>query len=130
MKMKVRFAVAGLMAMVGTMAFSTGVSAASYQEWIYTSDGSPYGGIARWIENGDRLETCDNEADGWGVEAYIFRVSDGATLIDNINTGGNGYCNSKSKDLPENVELELMVCLEKGNGTTNTYCNIEFVRTF
>jgi len=127
MGMKVRATLAGLMALIGAVTFSSSASAATSNLWYYTTDSNP-GGKARWIDSGDYIEICDVEADGWGAIAFLSRNSDGLELMSGFTQAGNGTCTTVSKNISETVELELMVCLHKNAGTTYNSCSIQFVR--
>jgi len=113
--MKTKIALAGITALLGVATFSTSAYATSWGGNVYTSD-SKKGGAARWIENGDIVEICDVEADGYGVYAVLYQTRADKLLMEGMVTAGNGTCTTVSKDVPENVDLELLVYLEKSAG--------------
>jgi len=113
--MKTKIALAGVVALLGVATFSTSTYATSWGGNVYTSD-SKRGGAARWIENGDIVEICDVSADTYGVYAALYRTRGGELLMEGMVTAGNGTCTTVSKNVPENVDLELQVWLEKSAG--------------
>jgi hypothetical protein len=100
---------------------TTNAYAADYS--IQTDDGAP-GGKLSFVTNGDVMTVKDQEADGWGVKAWVW--VDG-TLKYTLQAGGNGNTDTArasdggSHDLPENKKLHVRVCLHKENA--DEYCD-------
>lgn len=113
MKTRTKVTLAGIMAIVGTISFSTSATADSYEGWLLDSRSDP-AGKARWIEDGDTVRVCDIKADGKAAVATLTRSSDDAELIKVYTTDGYGTCVSKSKNVSESINLWLSVGLKKG----------------
>ncbi|WEB42172.1 hypothetical protein MOV08_24905 [Streptomyces yunnanensis] len=79
----------------------------------HTTDGSTWGGKANWRSYGDRLEACDNAADGMTVQTQIQTKGYGSKLL--WTRGGRGSCNHLTWDLPEWSYIQIRVCLLDGN---------------
>jgi hypothetical protein len=84
----------------------------------YTTDDNP-GGEATFQTPG-QLWACDDQADGYGVIAYIF-LADGnvqGPVKDSNSTDG---CKSFDTSIVPGAEVHLQVCLYKG-GVYTYYC--------
>ncbi|MEV5962935.1 hypothetical protein AB0L70_14300 [Kribbella sp. NPDC051952] len=96
-------------------------SAASWDYTMHTDDGDP-GGLVRFKANGDYVEVCDIEEDGWA--AYAFVTDDKHPY--HIRAGGNGNCSVVSAataghNLNENQHIHFEVCLVKSSGGNDIY---------
>jgi hypothetical protein len=78
-------------------------------------------GHANWIENGDRLEVCDDNPDGYGVRAYIYRpnpggdTGNGTVLIKASDPKYDYECASASKDIDETISIYIKICRYAGS---------------
>jgi len=77
-------------------------------------------GHANWIENGDRLEVCDDNPDGYGVRAYIYRPNsgdpgNGTVLIKASDPKYDYECASASKDISETITIYIKICRYAGS---------------
>jgi hypothetical protein len=112
----------GVLCLGATMVTATPASAGINIDWIKTTDAAP-GGKARWIHNGDKLEVCDIESDGWAAQAKIVMTDGEIPWTTPLQDGGNdGKCKTASySSMPEKKEIELTVCLDKST-TGPSYC--------
>jgi hypothetical protein len=102
-------AAAGVMVTAGT--------AHASDAGLYVLDGS---GHATWTENGDTLQVCDDEADGWGVRGYIYvpnsgDPANGTVLIKASDPKFDSECKSVSVNLDESIDLSIKVCNYQGD---------------
>jgi hypothetical protein len=83
---------------------------------VYVLDDS---GWAGWTENGDNLQVCDLEPDGWGVRGYIYQPNSGdpenGTVLMKASDGQyDDDCASVSVNVDESIRLSIKVCNYKG----------------
>ncbi|MDQ0602977.1 hypothetical protein QF037_007322 [Streptomyces canus] len=103
------------------LSLSTNAFAADYS--VQTDDGDP-GGKLSFVSDGDIMTVKDQEADGWGVKAWVW--IDG-NLQYTLQAGGNGNTDTArasdggSHNLPEGKTLKVRVCLHKEN--EDAYCD-------
>jgi hypothetical protein len=68
-------------------------------------------GWANWFSSGDRLEICDDWADGWSI-VVIASVDGGNTWVKKWNSSGAGTCVDRSfGNLPEGRKIVFDVCI-------------------
>ncbi|WP_438487564.1 hypothetical protein [Streptomyces sp. S186] len=79
----------------------------------HTTDGSTWGGKATWRSYGDRLEACDNAADGMTVQAQVQDEGGYGKVL--WVRGGRGSCDHLTWDLPEWTKVQIRVCLLDGS---------------
>jgi hypothetical protein len=89
--------------------------------WMYTNDDNPGGRIDFWPD-GDIVELCDIQADGYSVHAAIGPNSGSGFVGYNLSVGGNGKCviarasQGGTRDLPEEACIAFFIFLNKGGG--------------
>lgn len=110
-------AVAGGLAFAAVLGTASQASAVAYEKTMKTDDGDP-GGIIKFAANGDYVEVCDIEPDGYAVRGTVD-VGTGRRY--SLHVGGNGNCVVTSAavsghDLKENACLEFDVALYKNDG--------------
>ncbi|GAA3755853.1 hypothetical protein GCM10022225_46050 [Plantactinospora mayteni] len=81
---------AAALAAAASLTFAAPASAATWDEWMYTDDADP-GGVVRFRADGDVVQLCDIEADGWKV---YLDVDDNTQSLHKyeLSVGGNGNC--------------------------------------
>jgi hypothetical protein len=90
--------------------------------WMYTDDDNPGGRIDFW-PNGDVVELCDTQADGYAAYASVGPNSGSGWVGYNLSVGGNGKCvihrasQGGHYDLPEEACIAVFVFLDKNGGT-------------
>ncbi|MEU0467510.1 hypothetical protein ABZ215_26205 [Amycolatopsis sp. NPDC006131] len=104
-------------AAVAPVVMAPAADAAWWKLQMHTDDGDP-GGRVRFQPNGDRVEVCDIEADGYGVELYVSRPYHNDSY--RIRVGGNGNCVTRDADWPgynlaENTYYDFDIYLTKNN---------------
>ncbi|MEV5962934.1 hypothetical protein AB0L70_14295 [Kribbella sp. NPDC051952] len=122
--MQLRSRKAGALAIAGMTcaAMFAGAPEASAMTWEYqmhTDDGDP-GGVIKFTRDGDYIQLCDIEADGWAVSGQVSDNTNGYSL----QIGGNGRCttvNAKTHDLKEDVHISVRVCLIRSG--RESYCD-------
>lgn len=97
----------------------------SWDEQMYTDDAAP-GGRVRFETDGDIVELCDIEADGYAV--YLSVYDDTAKRSQYTYTiGGEGRCQTfraslgGKYDLPEKHTFRFRICLVRDG--KNSYCD-------
>ncbi|MFE3905270.1 hypothetical protein ACFXPY_34520 [Streptomyces sp. NPDC059153] len=106
-----------------TMALSAGTAMAGTDAIAYTNDAG-WGGWAKFVSNGDRLDVCDTKADGKRVHGeLIYTTSTGSyrRVVEDTN-GANNTCASKGGDIPEGTSVTVRVCLKDGADGAEQYC--------
>ncbi|TCC35254.1 hypothetical protein E0H75_41445 [Kribbella capetownensis] len=105
-------------------------SAVTYDYSMKTDDGDP-GGIVKFAVDGDYVEICDIEADGWAVQVIVTQDAYGSrpALSYQMHVGGNGNCAVTSAataghNLYEDISAEFCVSLGK-NGRYGYYVDCE-----
>jgi hypothetical protein len=102
-----------------------------WDEWMYTEDADP-GGVVRFKADGDVVEVCDLEADGWAVEVQVYYdwpIQD--FTVYEYQIGGEGRCQTLRASLGGNYNLGegqvygFRVCLDK-RGTEPKYCDYAY----
>jgi hypothetical protein len=106
-------------------AFVMGVSPAmaGTDAIAYTNDAG-WGGWAKFVSNGDRLDVCDTRADGKRVHGeLLYRTSTGSyrQVVQDAN-GANNSCGSGSWNLPEGTKVTVRVCLKDGANGREEFC--------
>lgn len=109
-----------LAATAASVMFVSGTASASDTS-LSTPD---HAGAASWTENGDTLRICDNDPDGWGVRAYVYRPNaadpwNGTVLIKGNDPKFDNDCTAVSEDVDEYIRLSIKVCLYKGASIKN-----------
>ncbi|MEE1812027.1 hypothetical protein [Streptomyces sp. BE133] len=106
-----------------TMALSTSTAMAGTDAIAYTSDAG-WGGWAKFVSNGDRLDVCDTRADGKRVHGeLLYTTSTGSyRRVAEDTDGANNACASKSGDIPEGTSVTVRVCLKDGANGAEEYC--------
>lgn len=93
-----------------------------WDEQMHTNDSDP-GGRVRFKADGDKVELCDIEADGWKVNLTIVHGYTG-NVVDRMSVGGNGSCvthtAANGHDLTENQHYYFQIYLSK-SGTPLDY---------
>lgn len=85
--------------------------------WMYTDDDNPGGRIDFW-PNGDVVELCDIQADGYGVYADVNAYTSSAY---ELSVGGNGKCvvarasQGGVRDLREEACITFVIFLDKSS---------------
>lgn len=117
-----------VIAIVMSFAVSSPALAADFS--MQTNDSDP-GGKLYWTAYGDIVTICDQEADGWAVEASIgYWINDSSygTEEYEFQVGGNGECATRRANdgatwnLSETKDIFLKVCLDKAS-THVQYCD-------
>ncbi|MEU9796855.1 hypothetical protein AB0E27_41030 [Streptomyces sparsogenes] len=98
-------------------------SAADWWDYQMHTDDSDPGGRVRFKMNGDVVELCDIEADGWKVKLTIVHGYTG-NVVDRMDVGGNGNCvthsASNGHNLTEGQHYYFQIYLSK-DGTPLDY---------
>ncbi|MDW6058763.1 hypothetical protein SAZ11_12905 [Streptomyces sp. FXJ1.4098] len=109
------FAVAVVAAGVPLLSAPTAGAATTANWWdqqMHTNDGDP-GGRVRFKADGDVVELCDIEADGWKVNLEVS----GYHYYDEFSVGGNGNCvthsASNGHDMGEGAGYSFQIYLSK-----------------
>jgi hypothetical protein len=120
---------AGVMsvAAVASVAMATSALAADYE--MNTRDGGDTGGKIEFTRSGDKLEVCDEQADGWRAVAYVINP-DGSERY-KLPVSGDGDCKTKSAEngspfnLNEKKTYTFKVCLDHDNPnhSDDRFCN-------
>jgi hypothetical protein len=101
-------------------AFFLGVSGTAYADDAFVHLDHALGS-AYWHENGDSLEVCDDNPDGHGVRAYIYRpnpggdAGNGTVLIKASDPSYNQICTWASQDISETISISIKVCRYAGD---------------
>jgi hypothetical protein len=78
------------------------VADASVTTTVYTRDAGVSGGRAVWVANGDRLQVCDQDADGYSVRAVLQWIgSDHYTHQFTATVSGVGHCTTVHKNIED-----------------------------
>lgn len=114
-------------AVAGMFAVAPEAMAVSYKYTMHTDDGDP-GGLVRFAPDGDYVEVCDIEADGWAVNAIVEQQGRGIAY--QIHVGGNGNCAVTSAataghNLVEGDYVKITVSLGK-NGRYGYYYDTSY----
>ncbi|MFE9201120.1 hypothetical protein [Micromonospora sp. NPDC007230] len=92
--MKLRGVLSGIsaaaLAVAASLTFAAPASAATWDEWMYTDDANP-GGVVRFRADGDVVQLCDIQADGWKVYLRVYDYTQNLYKYD-LAVGGNGNC--------------------------------------
>ena len=96
---------------------SPNAHAIAWDHTIHSDDGDP-GARLRFEANGDIVEHCDIEADGFAAYAEIYDPVTGQTRT--LTVGGNGNCKRRDAsysgwNLVEGRKYSFMVALTEGN---------------
>jgi hypothetical protein len=89
--------------------------------WMYTDDDNPGGRIDFW-PNGDVVELCDIQADGYAAYASLGPNSGSGWVGYSLSVGGNGKCvihrasQGGHYDLPEEACVAVFIFLDKNGG--------------
>jgi hypothetical protein len=125
MKFRRAMAVVGMFG-AATMASLAGAPAASAATYtMHTDDGDP-GGRVSFQTDGDAVELCDIEADGWAVYLKVTDVTQNKFKYD-YRIGGDGRCQTFRASLgaPYNLKegdvIRFTICLNKDG--RNAYCD-------
>ncbi|MEU5613471.1 hypothetical protein AB0H03_32975 [Streptomyces sparsogenes] len=90
-----------------------------WDEQMHTDDSDP-GGRVRFKADGDKVELCDIEADGWKVNLTII-VPGTHTPVDKMSVGGTGNCvthtASNGHNLKENEDYIFRIYLSNSNNS-------------
>ncbi|MEU0673281.1 hypothetical protein ABZ330_10355 [Streptomyces sp. NPDC006172] len=89
---------------------------------VYTNNLERRAGAGQFIANGDRLDVCDLDADGYSVYAGVVHNRTGITLFSDVNTVGDGTCIGTSKNLVEGTEVFVKVCLFRNGRQVTSTC--------
>ncbi|MFJ8693196.1 hypothetical protein [Streptomyces roseolilacinus] len=114
-----------VVAVAAGAAFALGVSPAlAATDAIAYTDDAGWGGWAKFVSNGDRLDVCDTRADGKRVHGeLIYTTSTGSfRRVAEDADGANNGCASKSGDIPEGTRVTVRVCLKDGADGREEYC--------
>jgi hypothetical protein len=85
-----------------TAASTVPVAEASVTTTVYTRDSGVTGGRAVWVANGDRLQVCDQDADGYSVRAVLqWLGSDHYTHQFTATVSGVGHCTTVHKNIED-----------------------------
>jgi hypothetical protein len=120
---RVRFATVLGSAVAATLTMSVAPATAASDAIAYTNDAG-WGGWAKFVANGDRLDVCDTRADGKRVHGeLIYTTSTGSyrRVAEDANGAGNS-CASKSGDIPEGTKVTVRVCLKDGADGREEFC--------
>ena len=128
LKKAMKAAAASLAAVTVSLAMST--PALAYDDYVSTNDSDP-GGRAYWTANGDVVQVCDIESDGWAAIVSVGYFSSAYHVVDrySLEAGGNGDCIAKGAanggvyDLPEGYKIAIEVCLINSDLGYGTYCD-------
>lgn len=106
---------------VGGLLLGTGSAQAASQNIPTFIAGDGYnGGSAEFIALGDKLVVCDNKnGDGYGARATLWSIDDGVPLEEVYDGVPDGVCQLTAKDLYEEVNVYIMLCLERNGIETN-----------
>lgn len=105
---------------LGVAAFFAMLSPAfAWNAEIRTTDSRP-GGRVRFLADGDVVEVCDIQADGYAVHVSVYDVTARKHKY-SYRIGGNGRCQTLRAslggkyDLAEGHVFRIRVCLKRGN---------------
>ncbi|WUI03993.1 hypothetical protein OHR68_20085 [Spirillospora sp. NBC_00431] len=110
-----------------TAAFAPAASAAPTYK-MHTDDGNP-GGRVTFQPNGDVVELCDIEADGWAVFLDVNNYTKDKNEYD-YRIGGNGRCQTfraslgQPYNLAEGDTFRFKICLQKGS--KRDFCDMAY----
>ncbi|MFJ9633155.1 hypothetical protein ACIRU8_36160 [Streptomyces sp. NPDC101175] len=123
MKKSLRRITIPIIAAAASLALAT-TPAFAYDNSMHTDDTDP-GGVVYWTNNGDKLEVCDIEKDGYGVHVGIswsYNYDGPYTDAYYINqTAGNGTCGYRDAgdggvyNIPEGTYVWVWIALKKGD---------------
>lgn len=77
-------------AVAASFTFATPAFAATWDKSMYTDDADP-GGVVRFRADGDVVQLCDIEADGWKVFLRVYDHTQNLYKYD-LEVGGDGTC--------------------------------------
>jgi hypothetical protein len=90
----------------------------TWNNTMYTTDANPHGGRLQFAKDGDVVQVCDIDADGWQVRGAWGPNVNGDVCWIQI-TGGNGTCFSVGAgsgcNLPENRSIAFAICMRQGD---------------
>ena len=105
-------------ALDGVLATTTPADAA--RNWdlkAYSTDGGQAGARIQFAEDGDVLQLCDLDADGYKAYAKAVRLSDDSvryTITDTTTNNGCAWISaSTGGNLAENYDHKIWVCRQK-----------------
>ncbi|OJF11635.1 hypothetical protein [Couchioplanes caeruleus] len=98
---------------------ATAAHAGSDSAWAYTTDASP-GGKARFISNGDKIQACDNQEDGYYAWGYMYDLFE--TYLEAVREETTGDCDSDSHDVPEWETILVRACLGNSDASVRKFC--------
>jgi hypothetical protein len=115
------------MVVAGMFAVAPEASAVTYKYELHSDDGDP-GAVIRFAPDGDYVEVCDIEADGWGAQVIVDQGGDGTAY--SMRANGNGNCAVTSAaaaghDLEEGYYTNFCVSLGK-DGKYGYYTDCEY----
>jgi hypothetical protein len=101
-----------------TAASTLPVAEASTTTTVYTRDAGVSGGRAVWVANGDRLQVCDQDADGYSVRAVLqWLGSDHYTHQFTATVSGVGNCTTVHKNIEDHRTGWVSVYLLHANSS-------------
>jgi hypothetical protein len=115
----------GLCAAATMASLAVASPAFAWDETMYTDDGDP-GGRVRFETDGDVVELCDIEADGYAVYLSVYDNTS-HTFKYSYTIGGNGRCQTLRASLGGNYDLaeghvfRFRICLARDNNYS--YCD-------
>ncbi|MFG3690280.1 hypothetical protein [Micromonospora sp. NPDC047740] len=121
---------AAALAAAASLTFAAPASAATWDHWMYTDDADP-GGIVRFRADGDVVQLCDIEADGWKVYMTVSDWTQNNLHKYNLSVGGNGNCIEARAsfgspyDLREGNVFRFAIWLDK-DGSVPSYHDVAY----
>jgi hypothetical protein len=119
-----------LLAVTTTLLASPGAAQAAWPYSMSTDDADP-GGRVRFAPDGDVVEICDIEADGWAAQVDVWNYTEGNTKIYSYQIGGDGNCQTLRAslggkwDLEERDTFKFRVCLDNSSHDPS-YCDYAY----
>jgi hypothetical protein len=96
-----------------------------------STDDSDPGGRVRFAPDGDVVQICDIEADGWAVQVDVWNYTAGNTFVYSYQIGGNGNCQTLPAslggkwDLKEHDTFKFRVCPDNSSHDPS-YCDYAY----
>ncbi|MGI5352191.1 hypothetical protein ACQEU8_28965 [Streptomyces sp. CA-250714] len=113
-------------ALATSLAMATSAHAADHK--VNTTDDRP-GGKLTFTRNGDVVEVCDEQEDGWRAVGYVINPDGSYRYV--MAAGGSGTCLTKGAadgspwNLNENKTYTFRICLDhdKPEPSDDRFCN-------
>jgi hypothetical protein len=105
--------------------------APAWDHVLWTTDNNP-GGRLRYDRNGQKVEVCDRQADGWRAVGYVWDTVTGER-VHTINVPANENCKTRDRTDRRLVQGRLhafRICLDRDDPSRDDdrFCNAEYWR--